>query len=44
MYDFIKLDKEERSQAFIIASKQLGYPAYVIEKDFGLLIRYSSKT
>jgi len=34
MYDFIKLDKEERSQAFRIASERLGYPAYVIEKDF----------
>jgi hypothetical protein len=28
MYDFIKLDKEERSQAFRIASERLGYPAY----------------
>ena len=34
MYDFIKLDKSERSQAFRIASEKLGYPAYVIEKDF----------
>jgi len=34
MYDFIKLDKRERSQAFRIASERLGYPAYVIEKDF----------
>ena len=34
MYDFIKLDKNERSQAFRIASERLGYPAYVIEKDF----------
>jgi hypothetical protein len=34
MYDFIKLDKKERSQAFRIASVELGYPAYVIEKDF----------
>ena len=34
MYDFIKIDKNERAQAFKIASKKLGYPAYVIEKDF----------
>jgi len=34
MYDFIKLDKIERSQAFRIASEKLGYPAYVVEKDF----------
>ena len=34
MYDFIKLDKTERSQAFRIASEKLGYPAYVVEKDF----------
>jgi len=34
MYDFIKLNKKERSQAFRIASERLGYPAYVIEKDF----------
>lgn len=34
MYNFIKLDKNERSQAFRIASQRLGYPAYVIEKDF----------
>lgn len=34
MYDFIKLEKNERSQAFRIASQSLGYPAYVIEKDF----------
>lgn len=34
MYDFIKLKREERSQAFRIASQKLGYPAYVIEKDF----------
>ena len=34
MYNFIKLDKYERSQAFRIASEKLGYPAYVIEKDF----------
>ena len=33
MYEFIRLDKKERSQAFRIASQQLGYPAYVIEKD-----------
>ena len=33
MYDFIKLDNNERSQAFRIASQKLGYPAYVIEKD-----------
>jgi len=34
MYEFIKLAKTERSQAFRIASEKLGYPAYVIEKDF----------
>jgi len=34
MYGFIKLDKNERSQAFRIASERLSYPAYVIEKDF----------
>jgi hypothetical protein len=34
MYEFVKLDKTERSQAFRIASEKLGYPAYVIEKDF----------
>ncbi len=34
MYDFIKLDRNERSQAFRIASEKLGYPTYVIEKDF----------
>ncbi len=34
MYDFIKLEKNERSQAFRIASERLGYPAYVVEKDF----------
>jgi len=34
MYDFIKLKRKERSQAFRIASQKLGYPAYVIEKDF----------
>lgn len=34
MYDFVKLSKTERSQAFRIASQKLGYPAYVIEKDF----------
>ncbi|MDQ7062414.1 MAG: nucleotidyl transferase AbiEii/AbiGii toxin family protein [Sulfurimonas sp.] len=34
MYEFIKLDKTEHSQAFRIASEKLGYPAYVIEKDF----------
>jgi hypothetical protein len=34
VYDFIKLNKNERSQAFKIASQKLGYPAYVIEKDF----------
>ena len=34
MYDFIKLPSKERSQAFRIASERLGYPAYVIEKDF----------
>lgn len=34
MYDFIKLERKERSQAFRIASEKLGYPAYVIEKDF----------
>ena len=34
MYNFIKLEKNERSQAFRIASQILGYPAYVIEKDF----------
>jgi len=34
MYEFVKLDKTERSQAFRIASENLGYPAYVIEKDF----------
>ena len=34
MYDFIKLNKTERSQAFRIASEKLGYPAYVVEKDF----------
>jgi len=34
MYNFIKLDKNERSQAFRIASERLGYPVYVIEKDF----------
>ncbi len=33
MYDFIKLDKNERSQAFRIGSEKLGFPAYVIEKD-----------
>ena len=33
MNDFIKLDNNERSQAFRIASQKLGYPAYVIEKD-----------
>lgn len=34
MYEFIKLERNERSQAFRIASEKLGYPAYVIEKDF----------
>lgn len=34
MYEFIKLDKDERSQAFRIASEKLGFPAYVVEKDF----------
>jgi len=34
MYAFIQLDKQERSQAFRIASEKLGYPTYVIEKDF----------
>lgn len=34
MYEFIKLNKNERSQAFRIASEKLGFPAYVIEKDF----------
>ena len=34
MYDFIKLERKERSQAFKIASEKLGYPAYVVEKDF----------
>ena len=34
MYTFAKLAKTERSQAFRIASEKLGYPAYVIEKDF----------
>jgi hypothetical protein len=34
MYEFVKLEKKERSQAFRIASEKLGYPAYVIEKDF----------
>ena len=34
MYNFVKLAKTERSQAFRIASEKLGYPAYVIEKDF----------
>ena len=34
MYEFIKLDKLERSKAFRIASEKLGFPAYVIEKDF----------
>ena len=33
MYEFIKLDKKERSQAFRIASEKLGFPSYVIEKD-----------
>jgi len=34
MYEFVKLERKERSQAFRIASEKLGYPAYVIEKDF----------
>ena len=34
MYNFVKLAKTERSQAFRIASEKLGYPAYVVEKDF----------
>jgi len=34
MYNFVKLAKIERSQAFRIASEKLGYPAYVVEKDF----------
>jgi len=34
MYEFVKLAKTEHSQAFRIASEKLGYPAYVIEKDF----------
>ena len=34
MYDFVQLERGERSQAFRIASQKLGYPAYVIEKDF----------
>jgi len=34
MYNFVKLERKERSQAFRIASQKLGYPAYVIEKDF----------
>ena len=34
MYEFVKLERKERSQAFRIASERLGYPAYVIEKDF----------
>lgn len=33
MYEFIKLNKDERSQAFRIASEKLGFPAYVVEKD-----------
>ncbi len=33
MYEFIKLDKSERSQAFRIASERLGFPSYVVEKD-----------
>lgn len=34
MYEFVRLERQERSQAFRIASERLGYPAYVIEKDF----------
>jgi len=34
MYEFVRLERKERSQAFRIASQKLGYPAYVIEKDF----------
>ena len=34
MYEFVKLERKERSQAFRIASQKLGYPAYVVEKDF----------
>jgi len=34
MYNFVKLERKERSQAFRIASQKLDYPAYVIEKDF----------
>ncbi len=34
MYEFVRLESKERAQAFKIASEKLGYPAYVVEKDF----------
>lgn len=34
MYEFIKLKKNERADAFKITAAKLGFPVYVIEKDF----------